>query len=231
MAASTCRVFGYGPVLQNPAYRPPGTNFKFDRPRMTLLSGTSSIETERLRLRRITAGDLDFYTRIQADPDVARYIATGKPRSAQESRDWLAAILDSYASSGLGQLAVERKSDGVLIGRCGLSDAVVEADPAPGTVRKGWFFRAQAPAGLELEQVPELGYTFDKQYWGQGYASEAAGCIFDYARSTLKLPKVMSVIDADNHASLGVARKFGVEFTDQVELSGHAFERYDWPMI
>ena len=198
---------------------------------MTLRSGTSSIETERLVLRRITMDDLDFYTRIQADPDVARYIATGKPRSPQESRDWLAAVLESYAASQLGQLAVERKSDGALIGRCGLSDAVVEAAPAPGALRKGWFFSAQAPKGLNLEQVPELGYTFDKQYWGQGYASEAAGCVFQYVRGERKLGKIMSVIDADNHASLGVARKFGVQLSEQIELSGHAFDRYDWPMI
>ena len=197
---------------------------------MTLASGSDAIESERLVLRRITRDDLPFYTRIQADPDVARYIATGKPRSAEESRQWLEAILASYASSGLGQLAVLRKADGVLIGRCGLSDAVVEAECPPGAIRKGWFFRAQAPQDIALEPAPELGYTFDKAHWGQGYASEAAGLVYAYARSALNLGTVMSVIDADNHASLGVARKFGVRFTEQVELSGTAFDRYDWPM-
>ncbi|MEQ1499282.1 MAG: GNAT family N-acetyltransferase [Novosphingobium sp.] len=198
---------------------------------MTLASGTDAIETKRLVLRRITPDDLDFYTCIQADPDVARYIATGKPRSPQESRDWLMAVLASYADAALGQLAVLRKSDGVLVGRCGLSDAVVEAAPVPGAVRKGWFFRAQAPADVQLEQVPELGYTFAKEHWGKGYASEAAGCVYNYARSALRLGKIMSVIDADNHASLAVARKFGVTFFEQIELSGHAFDRYDWPLI
>lgn len=197
---------------------------------MTLAPGTDTIESERLVLRRITQDDLDFYTRIQADPDVARYIATGKPRSPEESRDWLAAILASYAESSLGQLAVLRKSDGVLVGRCGLSDAVVEATPASGAIRNGWFFRAQAPVGVQLELVPELGYTFAKEHWGQGYAAEAAGCVFGYVRSALNFGKIMSVIDAENHASLAVARKFGVQFSEQIALSGHAFDRYDWPM-
>lgn len=195
---------------------------------MTLASGTDRIESERLVLRRITREDLPFYTRIQADPDVARYIATGRPRSAEESRNWLEAILASYAAVGLGQLAVLRKVDGELIGRCGLSDAVVEAECPPGAIRKGWFFRAQAPQGVELEPVPELGYTFDKEHWGQGYASEAAGLIYAYARAELNLGRIMSVIDAENHASLGVARKFGVRFSEQVELSGQVFDRYDW---
>ena len=195
-----------------------------------MAAGKNSIESERLVLQRITQDDLDFYTRIQADPDVARYIGSGKPRSPQESCDWLAAVLAGYADAELDQLAVRRKSDGMLVGRCGLSDAVVEAAPAPGAVRKGWFFRAQAPAEVALEQVPELGFTLAKEHWGQGYASEAAGCVFRYVRSERKLGKIMSVIDVDNHASLAVARKFGVEFFEQVELSGHAFDRYDWPM-
>lgn len=197
---------------------------------MTLAADIDAIESERLVLRRITPDDLDFYSRIQADPDVARYIATGKPRSRQESRDWLAAVLASYAESALGQLAVQRKSDGALLGRCGLSDAVVEAAPAPGAIRKGWFFRAQAPAGAQLDLVPELGYTFAKAHWGQGYASEAVGCVYQYVRTALKFDRIMSVIDAENHASLGVARKFGVRFSEQIELSGHAFDRYDWPL-
>lgn len=196
---------------------------------MTLASGTDMIENERLVLRRITRDDLDFYTRIQADPDVARYIATGRPRSPEESQNWLEAILASYAASGLGQLAVLRKADGVLIGRCGLSDAMVEAECPPGAIRKGWFFRAQAPQGAALEPVPELGYTFAKEHWGQGYASEAAGLVYAYARSALSLGKIMSVIAADNLASLGVVRKYGVCFSEQVELSGQAFDRYDWP--
>lgn len=196
---------------------------------MTLALGTDAIESERLVLSRITPDDLDFYTAIQADPEVARYIGSGKPRSPQESRDWLAAVLASYAASQLSQLAVRRKRDGALVGRCGLSDAVVEAACAPGAIRKGWFFRAQAPRGLDLELVPELGYTFAREHWGQGYASEAAGCVYNYARSALALGKIMSVIDADNRASLAVAQKFGVRFTEQIELMGHAFDRYDWP--
>ncbi len=59
---------------------------------MTLVRGTDSIETQRLRLRRMTAGDLDCLVRIHSDPEVARYIGHGRPRSPAESHGWLQAV-------------------------------------------------------------------------------------------------------------------------------------------
>lgn len=68
---------------------------------MTLARGTDRIESARLVLRRISAGDLDFLTRIHADPDVARYLGHGRPRSSEESLAWLRLTLASYEDFGL----------------------------------------------------------------------------------------------------------------------------------
>jgi [ribosomal protein S5]-alanine N-acetyltransferase len=198
---------------------------------MTLAPGTEAIQADRLVLRRITLSDLSYFVDIHQDPDVARYIGAGNPRPREETEKWLDDILESYARTNLGQLAVIRKSDGAIIGRCGLSDAAIEAAPADGAMRRGWFFSTQVPAGVAVELLPELGYTFGRDSWGQGYASEAAGCIYNYALSALSFPEIMSVIFADNLASLGVARKFGVQFIDRVELAGRPFDRYHWPMV
>jgi [ribosomal protein S5]-alanine N-acetyltransferase len=197
---------------------------------MTLAPGTDAIETERLFLRRVTPADFDYYARIHNDPDVARYLGAGNARPREETEQWMRDLLESYARANLGQLAVVRKSDGALLGRCGLSDAAVEVTPAPGEMRKGWFWSTQVPPDVGAELLPELGYTFGKESWGQGYASEAAACVYDYALTTLKTPKMMSVIFADNGASLGVARKYGVTLIDQVEMAGRPFDRYHWPM-
>ena len=40
---------------------------------------------------------------------------------------------------------------------------------------------------------------------------------------------MISVIHVDNAASLGIARKFGLEREDAVLMSGRSFERYRWP--
>jgi [ribosomal protein S5]-alanine N-acetyltransferase len=197
---------------------------------MTLIAGTDSLETPRLLLRRMTPADLDFFVTLHRDADVARYIGHGQARSFAETSQWLGDILASYDVSSLGQLAVIRKSDQALIGRCGLSDAALEKFPATGTVRKGWFFRTHAPHGTDLECVPELGYTFAKSCWGLGYATEAAGCVFAYAQTHRNFSEIMSVIHADNVGSRSVALKFDVQFVDKVELSGRLFDRYIWPI-
>lgn len=198
--------------------------------RMTLKTDTNAIESDRLHLRRIDASDLAFLTRIHADPDVARYLGDGEPRTPSSTECWFGDIQNSYAGAQLGQLMVIRKVDGQRLGRCGLSDAVIERAEPSGQPRKGWFFSAHAPEGVDLEHLPELGYTFDRQAWGQGYASEAAGCVYEYAKAKLAFSKIMSVIHADNKASRAVALKFGVSYVDVIELMGRPFDRYHWIM-
>jgi ribosomal-protein-alanine N-acetyltransferase len=198
------------------------------RTSMTLARNTNQIESERLVLRRIESDDFDFFTRLHADPDVVRYIGHGRPSSTEESLTWLRSTLANYDTLSLGQLAVLRKSDGALIGRCGLSDVAVEARPTGTTVRV-WYQRPNVPTGTELQFESELGYTFERSNWGQGYASEAARCVFDYACEILKSPRVISLIHPENERSLRVARRFGLQKKDVVSLAGSPRERYLWP--
>ncbi len=94
---------------------------------MTLTRGTDRLESARLVLRRISPDDLEFFTRIHALPEVTQYLYSGgRPRSPEESAAWLQSTLEGYQQLALGCLAVLRKEDGALIGRCGLTDLVVE---------------------------------------------------------------------------------------------------------
>lgn len=197
---------------------------------MTLARATHQIESERLTLRRIGQDDFEFFVRLHADPEVARYLSHGRPRSSRESRAWFETLLQTYEQFALGQLAVLRKSDGMLIGRCGLSDLAVEARAGVAAVPRAWFQRSEAPAGAELVFERELGYTFDRSHWGQGYASEAARCVFDYAREVLRVPRVISVIHAENVRSLRLAQRFGVQREDVVEVVSHPLVRFVWPI-
>ena len=198
---------------------------------MTLARGTDRIESERLILRRISEEDFEFFIQLHADPEVARYLPPGRPRSSQESIAWLHAVLGSYEDFGLGQLAVLRKSDGMAIGRCGLSDLAVEARAQAAAVPRGWYQRAEAPASAaELVFERELGYTFHHSSWGQGYASEAARCVFEYARDELGLPRVVSLIHPENFRSLRLAQRLGVQHEDVVEVQSRLYDRFVWPM-
>jgi RimJ/RimL family protein N-acetyltransferase len=198
--------------------------------RMTLAPGTDRIESERLILRRIAENDLEFFARLHADPDVALYLGLGRPRSSEETLTWLRSTLWAYENLALGQLAVLRKSDGMLIGRCGLSDLAVETRASVRAVPRAWYDRSQAPADADLAFERELGYTLDRSCWGHGYASEAARRVFDYACDVLRLSRVISLIHPDNMRSLRVARRFGLQHEDTVEAMGHPRDRYVWPI-
>jgi RimJ/RimL family protein N-acetyltransferase len=196
---------------------------------MTLARATNRIESSRLVLRRIAPGDLPFFTRIHSVADVVRYTGHGRPRSAEETQAWLQSTLASYEELELGQLAVLRKGDDALLGRCGLSDLVIEAETPSTALRRGWFGRAQAPAGLAVIQEQELGYTFDATFWGHGYATEAAQCVFAYARDVLRLRRVISVIDVENVRSLRVAQRCGLRRDGQIDVLGRTLGVHVWP--
>jgi [ribosomal protein S5]-alanine N-acetyltransferase len=198
---------------------------------MTLAHGTDHLESARLVLRRISPDDLPFFTRIHALPQVTQYLyPEGRPRSPEESAAWLQGTLESYAQFALGHLAVLRKQDGALIGRCGLTDLVVESAAPKCGVRRGWFGRARAPAGVALTFECELGYTFDPAAWGQGFATEAVRCVRDYARDVLQLSYAVSAIRPQNTSSRRVTERFGVRAAGQMEVIGLTFDRYIWQL-
>ena len=80
---------------------------------MTLAHDTERLESDRLVLRRVVPEDLPFYTRLHANPDVARNLYPGgRTRSSEETAAWMKYTLASYEQYALGYLAVVRKEDG-----------------------------------------------------------------------------------------------------------------------
>jgi RimJ/RimL family protein N-acetyltransferase len=197
---------------------------------MTLAHGTDRLESPRLVLRRVAPDDLQFFTRIHALPEVAQHLyPEGRPRSPDETASWLRSTLASYEQLALGYLAVLRKDDGALIGRCGLMDLVVETGPEHG-LRKGWFGREEVTERVALTFECELGYTFDPAVWGHGFATEAARCVRDYARDVLRLPYAISAILPQNTRSRRVAERLGARAAGQMEVVGLVWDRYMWPL-
>jgi ribosomal-protein-alanine N-acetyltransferase len=196
---------------------------------MTLAHDTDRIESERLIFRRIEQADFEFFARIHADPMVARFLGNGRARSIQETHVLLETIYETYKSLELGPLAVLRKSDGVLIGRCGLSDMALEVNTASGTLPRVWYQRSQLPSDTNVIFEQELGYTFDRNYWGQGYGGEAAARVFQYASSTMPFRRIVSVIHPDNTPSIKIANRCGARLGNKVMLMGQEFLRFLWP--
>jgi ribosomal-protein-alanine N-acetyltransferase len=100
-----------------------------------------------------------------------------------------------------------RKEDGAVIGRVGL--LVWNADTWEPTTR------AESENG---RTEVEVGYTLGRDYWGQGYATEAAGAVRDYALRELGADRLIALIIHGNTASENVARKLGLRYERDVML-------------
>ena len=149
------------------------------------------LETERLSLRAFRQADLDAWAAISADPEVMRYL--GGPVSRADCWRALAVTLGHWFLKGFGMWAVERKSDGALIGRIGLLQP------------EGW-------TGLEV------GWVLGRPYWGQGYASEAAAASLRYGFLTQAVDRIVSNIDPANTASQAVAQRLGEHKGEAAEI-------------
>jgi RimJ/RimL family protein N-acetyltransferase len=63
---------------------------------------------------------------------------------------------------------------------------------------------------------PELGYWLARDHWGRGYATEAGRAVIEIARSSLRLPRLVSGHFTDNPASGRVLEKLGFRATGQL---------------
>ncbi len=196
------------------------------------MHGTDRLESARIVLRRIAPEDLPFFTRIHALPEVAQGLYPGgRPRSPEETAEFLRSALESHEQLSLGHLTVLRKADGALIGRCGLTELAVESGTPEQGIRRGWFGDAHAPADVALTFECELGYTFDPAVWGQGFATEAVRCVRDYARDVLRLAYAVSAILPQNERSRRVVERFGLRADGQMKVIGLTWDRYEWPLM
>jgi RimJ/RimL family protein N-acetyltransferase len=72
----------------------------------------------------------------------------------------------------------------------------------------------------------ELGYRLARASWGRGFATEAARAVRDYAFDTLGIPRLISIIDPRNAASIRVAGKTGMRYEKEVTFQGHLVHIY-----
>src|SRR5205814_3833493 len=116
-----------------------------------------------------------------------------------QAAEFLERSIHAFEVDGFGHLAVIRKGDGVGVGRCGL--LVWETDP----------WRPSTRAGATRQTEVEIGWMLGAGYWGQGYATEAATAVRDYAFEQLGLPRLVCLIYPDNQPSIRVAEELGMQ--------------------
>jgi RimJ/RimL family protein N-acetyltransferase len=152
------------------------------------------VETERLALREFTADDADFVLRIVNEPSFLRYIGDRGVRNLDDARKYIAdGPVAGYARDGHGLMRVDRKSDGAVLGMCGL----LKRDALP---------------------EPDIGFTFLPEFWSQGYALESARAVLSHARGTLRIGRILAITTRDNGPSMRLLDKLGFRFERMIAL-------------
>jgi RimJ/RimL family protein N-acetyltransferase len=149
------------------------------------MMGGIILETERLSLREIAEDDLDDLLEIWGDPEAMRFF----PRTldSQAMRAWIERNQRRYEQYGHGLWAATLLGERKLVGDCGL--VIQEVDG--------------------IEEL-EVGYHFNRKYWGRGFATEAARACMDYAFERLGRRRIISLIRPENTPSRRVAERNGL---------------------
>lgn len=145
------------------------------------------LTTPRLVLRDFVEADWRAVWTYQNKPEYLRYYPWER-RSQADVREFVGMFITQQrqAPRYKYQLAITRREDGLLIGNCGV--------------------RMDAPGAKQAD----IGYELDPLYWGQGYATEAAGCLVRYGFEELGVHRIWSWCIADNAASARVLEKLGL---------------------
>ncbi|MEU0072447.1 GNAT family N-acetyltransferase [Streptomyces sp. NPDC006332] len=153
----------------------------------------AEITTDRLRLRKAHAADIDGLIELQTDPQVRAHLGGPRPRSAVEQY-FEANGISSVADKPGTYVIADKESD-----RC-VGTLVLDRRSAdlPGHVTE---------EGGELE----LGYLLRRGSWGAGLAFEAASAVLRAAAGELPDQPVLLVTQTANERSLKLATRLGFQ--------------------
>jgi RimJ/RimL family protein N-acetyltransferase len=146
------------------------------------------LQTPRLLLRQWKPSDLEPFAKMNADPVVMEhFLATS---TLEQTKAFIEGIKDSFDTRGYGLFATELKETGAFIGFVGL-----------------W------PARFETNFTPcvEVGYRLAKEYWGKGYAPEAARQVLKFGFEVIKFEEIFSWTATTNTNSMRVMEKIGLQ--------------------
>ncbi len=151
-------------------------------------SGLPILRTKRVILREWRDSDLTPFAAMNADQAVMEHFPA--PLRALESDALVERIRAHFAKHHFGLWAIEIPNVTPFAGFCGLAVPQFEAKFTP---------------------CVEIGWRLASEYWGRGYATEAARAVLAYAFDTVGLDEVVSFTAAQNARSINVMSKIGMQ--------------------
>ena len=152
------------------------------------------LETSRLRLRPCRVEDLGRAHELWTEEGVRRFLFDGRAISTDEARSFVEASVASFGRHGYGLWLAFARDTERLVGFAGL-------------------LRSE-------DEAPNLVYGVHPDFWGEGYATEAACAVSSYAFGSLALPKVKADVDEANVESVRVLEKLGMKSVGRALVEG-----------
>lgn len=146
-----------------------------------------AFKTARLIARDWRDDDLLPFAQLNADPRVMQYFPSCL--SQTESDAAAARMHGLIAQQGWGCWAIEEQASGRFIGFVGLNVPSSELPFSPCT---------------------EISWRLAREFWGKGYATEAAQGALKFGFTQLQLSEIVSFTSIHNHASEAVMRRLGM---------------------
>lgn len=151
------------------------------------------LTTERFLLRQPEISDAAFLLQLLNDPGFLRFIGDRQVRTLAEAETYLQQrILASFQQHGFGLWLAERRSDGQVVGLCGL------------------VLRDYLPCS-------DLGYALLTPYCGLGYGTELATAVVAYSGQSLQLAGICAIVTPENQASKQLLQKVGMRWLRQIQ--------------
>ena len=145
------------------------------------------LETERLLLQEITEEDFDFIFELEARAESYKYEMGGRTLKDEVIKSC------KYYIEAVRKLPEEGAIKFIVSNKKGEKLGAV-------SVWCNW----------EKTKEWEIGYKFLKEYWGNGYASEAVAKVVDFAFKELSIHKLMAFINYENKNSAALAKRIGM---------------------
>jgi RimJ/RimL family protein N-acetyltransferase len=169
-----------------------------------MMAAVHELAGPRVRLRDWRDDDLPAFAALNAHPEVTRLLS--RSLAPAESDALANRMCERLRRQGWGSYALE-------VPGLGFAGFIALTEPA---------FTIPLP-GFEPPQV-EIGWRLAHAAWGHGYATEGARLLLDFARDTLRLPRVVSFATLANARSMAVMQRLGLlpagDF-DHPLLEGH----------
>ena len=151
-----------------------------------IFADLTTVETERLRLRKIVPEDVEGIFAYASDPKVARFTSWSPHTSLKDSQAFLDYVLAQYEDGQIAPWGVEHRGDEKMIGTCGFVS---------------WSVR---------DARAEIGYALSRRYWNRGLGTEALRAMIDFGFREMQLNRIQGRCEVENVASARVMEKTGM---------------------